>query len=436
MPPALERALELWRAGRYFEVHEVLEEAWREARGEERGFLQGLILLAAALHQEATGRSGLRNLLKAEARLKGLPSPYLGLDWRPLWAEARRRIGGAALWRPAIGGRMSSTGNWAEVLVYRGDLVENRHRASLALWGREGLLAYAGDPGLWAYLRSSAKPFQALVLFQTGAVERFGLSHEEIALATASHDGTPEHLAVAQGFLRKLGLGPEALVCGVHPPLDPEARAQLQAQGQEPTVLHHNCSGKHLGMLAAALALGAPLEGYHRPDHPVQALVRRTLAELVGEEPRLATDGCSLPTLALPLARAARAFFHLAQPQTAPPAYREALARVGEAMRRHPRLVAGPRSLDTLLMERLPLLAKRGADGYYGLALPETPYGPLGLALKVEDGSAQAREVLVVALLRRLGLDPGETPWDRPLLRNHRGLEVGHLEAHPHLTWL
>ncbi|GAA6734299.1 asparaginase [Thermus oshimai] len=324
----------------------------------------------------------------------------------------------------------------AWVYAYRGQEVENRHRISLAIHGPEGLLAYAGNPGLWAYMRSSAKPFQALALFLTGAVERFGLSEEEVALATASHDGTEAHVAVAQGFLEKLGLGPEHLACGVHPPFSKEARKALEAKGLDPTPLHHNCSGKHAGMLAAALALGAPIEGYEHPDHPVQRLNRKTLLDLTGAEPKAATDGCSVPTFALPLARAARAFYLLARPEEAPPPYREPLRRVGAAMRRHPALVAGPGSIDTLLMERLPLLAKRGADGYYGLALPETSHGPLGVALKAEDGASQAREVAVVALLRLLGLDPGETPWDRPLLRNHRGLEVGRLEAHLDLTWL
>ncbi len=106
----------------------------------------------------------------------------------------------------------------ALVHAYRGEQVENRHRVSLALVGREGLLAYGGNPALVAYMRSSAKPFQALALFLTGAVERFGLTEEEVALATASHDGTPEHVAVAARFLEKLGLGPQHLVCGVHPP--------------------------------------------------------------------------------------------------------------------------------------------------------------------------------------------------------------------------
>ncbi|GAA5336376.1 asparaginase [Thermus hydrothermalis] len=324
----------------------------------------------------------------------------------------------------------------AWVYAYRGELVENRHRASLVVFGREGVLAYAGEPDLWAYLRSSAKPFQALALYLTGAVERFGLGEEEVALATASHDGTEAHVAVATRFLARLGLGPEHLVCGVHPPFSKEARKALEARGLSPTPLHHNCSGKHAGMLAASLALGAPTEGYHLPDHPVQRLNRETLRALSGAEPRHATDGCSVPTFALPLSRAARAFYLLAAPEEAPAPYQEPLRRVREAMRRHPMLVAGPGSIDTLLMERLPVVAKRGADGYYGLALLESPKGPLGIALKVEDGSGQAREVLVVALLRRLGLDPGPTPWDRPEITNHRGLVVGRLEARLALTWL
>lgn len=172
----------------------------------------------------------------------------------------------------------------AWVYAYRGELVENRHRVSLAIYGQEGLLAYAGDPTRLSYLRSSAKPFQALALFLTGAAERFGLTEEEVALATASHDGTPRHVAVAARFLEKLALGPERLACGVHPPFSKEARKALEEAGQKPTPLHHNCSGKHAGMLAAALALGVPPEGYERPDHPVQLLNRRTLAELAGGE--------------------------------------------------------------------------------------------------------------------------------------------------------
>lgn len=188
-------------------------------------------------------------------------------------------------------------------------------------------------------------------------------------------------------------------------------------------------------MLAAALALGAPAEGYHLPDHPVQRLNLATLEALSGARPGLATDGCSVPTFALSLARAARAFFLLADPGRAPEAYRTPLLRVREAMRRHPDLVAGPGSVDTLLMERLPVVAKRGADGYYGLALLEGPRGPLGVALKVEDGATLAREVAVVALLRALGLDPGKTPWDRPRAQPP-GPRVGHLEARLGLVWV
>lgn len=185
----------------------------------------------------------------------------------------------------------------AWVYACRGQEVENRHRVSLAIYGQEGLLAYGGNPGLWTYMRSSAKPFQALALYLTGAVERFGLSEEEVALATASHDGTPRHVEVASRFLAKLGLGPEALVCGVHPPFSKEARKALEKAGQSPTPLHHNCSGKHAGMLAVSLALGASPEGYESPDHPTQRLNLQTLWELSGIKPKIATDGCSVPHL-------------------------------------------------------------------------------------------------------------------------------------------
>ena len=331
----------------------------------------------------------------------------------------------------------------AIVYAYRGSLVENRHAISLAVVRPDGaLLAYAGEPGRVGYLRSTAKPFQALVLFTTNAAERFNLSAEEIALATASHDGTPRHVAVAAGFLEKLGLGPAHLACGTHPPFSRAARQALKEAGQEPTPLHHNCSGKHAGMLAAALALGASPEGYEHPEHPVQQEIRRILTALTGlEEIPHATDGCSVPTFALPLTRAARLMAQLAAPEAAPPAYREGLERVFQAMRRHPDLVAGEGALDTVLMQALPgVVAKRGADGYYGLALRDTPHGPLGVALKVEDGQNAARAPVVARLLEALGVEGADgealTAFRRPVLKNHRGLEVGRLEAELNLAWV
>jgi L-asparaginase II len=270
-------------------------------------------------------------------------------------------------------------------------------------------------------------------------VQRFGLTPAEIALSCASHDGTPAHVALAAQYLKKIGLGPEHLACGVHLPFDPEARRALQRSGEAASPLHNNCSGKHAGMLATALALGVSPHGYEKPEHPVQQLILQTLRELSGH-PQIphAVDGCSVPTFALPLASAARMFALLAQPEAAPPRYREGLEGVFAAMRQHPEWVAGPRSIDTVLMQKVPgLVAKRGADGYYGMALRSSRWGPIGVALKVESGSNEAREPMVVRLLEELGaLSPEEAlPWRRPALKNVRGLEVGHLEAQLELHW-
>ncbi|MCS7193976.1 MAG: asparaginase [Meiothermus sp.] len=324
--------------------------------------------------------------------------------------------------------------------AYRGGLLENRHRVFIAIVEPQGrLLAHSGPPGWVAPLRSTAKPFQALALYLSGAVGRFGLTPAEVALSCASHDGTPAHIALAAQYLEKIGLGPEHLACGAHLPLDPEARQALHRSGEAASPLHNNCSGKHAGMLAAALALNASPHGYEKPEHPVQQLILQTLRELSGQ-PQIpqAVDGCSVPTFALPLASTARMFALLAHPGAAPRQYREGLKGVFAAMQQHPEWVAGPRSMDTVLMRRVPgLVAKRGADGYYGMALQNSRWGPIGIALKVESGSNEAREPMVVRLLEELGvLSPEEElPWRRPALKNVRGLEVGHLEAHLELRW-
>jgi len=252
----------------------------------------------------------------------------------------------------------------AYTYAYRGGLIENRHKVSLAIVGPQGnLLAYSGNPHLSAHMRSSAKPFQALALYLSGAIERFGITPAEVALTCASHDGLEQHVTMATHYLRKIGLDESYLACGIHPPFDLAARKALQQAGQPATVLHNNCSGKHTGMLAAALALGVEPRGYEQPEHPVQQLNLQTLRDLSGHQHiPYGVDGCSVPTFVLPLAPAARMFALLAKPEAAPEKYREGLEAVFRAMRQHPELVAGPRSIDTVLMQTVPhLAAKRRA---------------------------------------------------------------------------
>lgn len=322
----------------------------------------------------------------------------------------------------------------AWVYSYRGGVIENRHRVSLVVMNaKRQIIRSAGEHERLVPLRSSAKAFQAQALFRSGAGSRFAISDAELALACASHEGTPRHTAIAAGLLARLGFSDADLACGAHPPIDPAARQALEQAGQAPTALHNNCSGKHSAMLAVARALGASPQGYERPEHPVQQLIFEILRELSGRsEIPYGIDGCSVPAVSLPLAEAAWLFVQLAVPELAPPRYREGLARTFRAMRCYPELVAGEGAIDTVLMQTVPgLVAKRGADGYYGMALRDSPHGPLGIALKVDDGNQQARETFVVALLEHLGVLDTTTPlpWRRPPITNHRGLVTGHLEA-------
>jgi len=75
---AFRTGCELFDSGRFFESHEVWEQAWLQTEGQERLFYQGLIQVAAALlHARRGNRVGAMALwAKAAAKLRRFPSPY------------------------------------------------------------------------------------------------------------------------------------------------------------------------------------------------------------------------------------------------------------------------------------------------------------------------------------------------------------------------
>ncbi|MGH7505944.1 MAG: asparaginase, partial [Longimicrobiales bacterium] len=157
------------------------------------------------------------------------------------------------------------------VEVWRGAVIESRHRVHIAVVGADGKVrARSGDIDLVVYARSAVKPIQALPLLEDGAADRFALTTKELALCCASHSGEPKHVETAAWMLKKVGLDEDALACGPHAPYHEASARALREHGQEPTRLHNNCSGKHAGMLALARVHGWPVAGYHRIDHPVQ----------------------------------------------------------------------------------------------------------------------------------------------------------------------
>lgn len=338
--------------------------------------------------------------------------------------------------------------------VRRGPTVESLHYGAVAVADAAGRLqAWHADASIVTFLRSSAKPFQALPLLESGAADRFGLTERQLALICASHTGSDEHVAVVESIQQACGLSESDLGCGVHRPGDPAAARRLLAAGQEPTPNRNNCSGKHSGMLALARHLGAPLEGYLDPAHRVQQLVLEAVASLCGLEPSavaVAIDGCSAPTFAVPLHAAAMAFARLADPQRQPAARAAACRRVFAAMAAHPEMVCGPGRFDSALIQAGGgrIVCKGGAEGYHGLALAPGACGrgspALGVAVKIADGDLgrptdsppghRAGSRAVLAVLQALGaLDAGAAAalaeFEAPLLTNLRGLEVGEMRA-------
>lgn len=318
--------------------------------------------------------------------------------------------------------------------VLRGGMVESRHRVHAAVVRPDGtLLASVGDPDFVTFLRSAAKPFQALPL--AAVMDDLGLTSRHLAIACASHAGEDVHRETVLELMERGGVTPEMLACGTHLPFDAITREELRERGEKPSVLHHNCSGKHSGMIAAALKHGWLAAGYELATHPVQARISADLAALAGiPHVPAAVDGCSVPAFALSMRASALAFARLADPDEAPSELRAGLERVYAAMREHPYLVAGRGRLDTRLMIALPgLVSKIGAEAYHGMALCESQYGPLGVSIKVEDGGERARDAAAMRVLAQLGVvREDEEPLaalSRTTLRNHAGLEVGVLRA-------
>lgn len=327
--------------------------------------------------------------------------------------------------------------------VWRGPIVESRHRGHLAAVDGDGrLVASLGDPGTVTYLRSSGKPFQTVPVLTSGAAESFGLTEAELAIACGSHSGEDLHAETVAGMLEKIGLNENFLKCGVHEPFDRATAERLRALGESPGVLRNNCSGKHTAMLALSLHLGAPPELYDDPASPVQQSVLRAISrfsDINADEMVLGTDGCGVPVFGLPVRSMALMYARLVAPPGGFDA--ETLAaceRLTAAMNARPELVGGTHErFDTEVMRaaRGRLVSKIGAEGVYTAgALPSErwPKG-LGLAFKIEDGEdRRARSTIAVEALRQLGvLDKDAykalSPYASFPVQNHRGEKVGQI---------
>jgi L-asparaginase II len=298
------------------------------------------------------------------------------------------------------------------VVVRRGGggPVDAEHRVTAVAWVEDGCwsdgagaapTAAAGEAGAVTSFRSCCKPFQALPLVERGHADRLGFSERDLAVVCASHSGAGVHVETVRGLLARLGLDESALLCGFHFPQDDENEAALRGGRTARSPVYNTCSGKHVGMLALALAEGWPMADYVALDHPVQRACMAATAEVCGVDSAavaVGVDGCT-------------------------------------AMQLHPVLVAGERRFDTDLMVAThgTLVSKGGAEALQCVAVPAER---VGVTLKVHDGNHRAVGPAAIAFLAENGwLAPGAAAalkrWAKPALHNHRGLETGEVRAFP-----
>ena len=308
------------------------------------------------------------------------------------------------------------------VAVTRGALVESVHRGRLAVCDPDGnVLEAVGDPRAYIYVRSSAKPFQALPLVLSGAADDLGLTDDELAVACASHNAEEPHLAAVTSILEKAGLTEDDLQSGAHLPLyEPEADRLIRS-GEEPRPIHGNCSGKHAGMLAVCVCEGYETVTFRDPAHPLQRRILGLIAEVCGlreDEVLVAGDNCGVPAFALPLQSFAMGLARIATGKALPDELALAALRIRDAVRQHPFMVAGTGRFDTELIASTDLLVKGGAEAVLAVGSQEG----WGMALKISDGAVRAVRPAALAALGGMGVEAPEAVSD---VRGLHGEKIG-----------
>lgn len=319
--------------------------------------------------------------------------------------------------------------------VTRAGQLESSHAGTLVVATAAGdILGVAGPHAHTVFPRSAIKIIQALPLIETGAADRYAMTDGEIAIACASHSGSPRHVAIVSRLLERAGLAAGHLACGPQLPLGIDDQRALLRSGMDATALHNNCSGKHAAMLLTARHLGEPVDHYEFAQHPVQQRIRQTIEEVVGislEGSIPGIDGCSVPNWRLPLDRLATAFARLVCGTGLGEARHQAVDRLLAACWAEPELIAGRGRFDTEILTRFPrdVFIKAGAEGVYCGGIRSRG---IGFAVKIEDGAKRAAETAVRAILARFVPEAGDL-GQPVVLHNAAGIAVGDIRPGPSL---
>ena len=317
------------------------------------------------------------------------------------------------------------------VQAFRASTIESVHQVAAAVVDSSGKLRYSvGDPELVTFLRSSAKPFQALAVVESGAAEAYGLTQQEIAIIAGSHNGEKKHVKLVRGILKKVGLNKSHLQCGTHVPHHYTALG-INPPKKRFSSLQHNCSGKHAGMLVTCVYEGWNLKDYLNPRHRVQKLITKKISELCEYPERkikIGIEGCGAPTPALPLKNMAVGFSKLKSFRARGERTSQSLQVVADSMWRYPDMISGRGRLDydVTVTSKRNILSKAGAEALHCAVILDQQ---CGFAVKILDGSRRALGPAAIEVYRQLGMlnrsqIRGLRELASPPVFNHQGKKV------------
>ncbi|CAN5623059.1 asparaginase [soil metagenome] len=269
--------------------------------------------------------------------------------------------------------------------VERSGFVESIHLGAAVAIGPDGsTLVEHGDSSALIYPRSTLKLVQAVGMLRAG----LDLSGERLALAAASHIGTPEHVRVVREILAVAGLGEEALQCPADWPADSASRTSAERRA----TVTMGCSGKHAAMLLTCVRNGWPIESYLEPEHPLQQLMRQSAEEFACEPvSHVGVDGCGTPVFAISLRGLATAIGRVGSGDDAQS------AAVVAAIRSHAWALDTPAI--ARVIDELGVIAKSGAEGVFVASATDGT----AVAVKIIDGSSRALIPVGVSLLAGVG---------------------------------
>lgn len=290
---------------------------------------------------------------------------------------------------------------------YRGPLLENKHRGWVCVLDEnEQLLYHAGNPDHVTYMRSSAKPLQALAFFALRLDEVYDLTDQEKTILSGSHQGGPYHVAALESIARKMKIDEDALVLLPCYPADAGYRDQVVAAHIPPRKFYHNCAGKHLATIAMARFFGQPEDTYYQIGTPVQEYLANFICELTGcprKDLILGVDGCGVPVYGMSLRHMATAYSRLIQPEKIEnETLREKVKMLDACTHAWPQYINKENYVCTCMNEDSNIWAKGGAQGVYCFAIRDKK---LAVSFKVEDGSEEEWQLVIWNILRQLGYE-------------------------------